>query len=74
LTTRLLVFDTTHHALWAEQIAQDGALGAQVVPAPAEAEAKCDLALEVLEEDADRLLAALMNAAVPFRVWVSGGP
>jgi hypothetical protein len=72
VNTRLLVFDTTHHALWAEQIASEARLGAEVVPAPAEAEAKCDLALEVLDEDADALLAALMNAAVPFRVWVSG--
>lgn len=73
MTTRLLVFDTTHHALWAEQVAQEGSFGAEVVPAPAEADAKCDLALEVLEEDADALLAALMNAAVPFRVWISRG-
>ncbi len=72
MTTRLLVFDTTHHALWAEQVALANAFGAEVVPAPAEADAKCDLALEVLEEDADALIATLMNEGVPFRLWLSG--
>ncbi len=69
--TRVLVFDTTHHALWAEQIATDLRVGAQVIPAPADAKAKCDLALEVLEEDAERLLASLREAGVPFAVYVS---
>jgi hypothetical protein len=64
---RILVFDTTHHALWAEQVALDRALGAQVMPAPADAEAKCDLALEVLEEDAEALETALLQEGVPFR-------
>lgn len=72
MKTRLLVFDTTHHALWAEQVAQQHALAAEVVPAPAEAQAKCDLALAVLEEDADALSAALTDEGVPFRLWLSG--
>lgn len=67
----ILVFDTTHHALWAEQVAQQHRLGALVVPAPADAEAKCDLALEVLDEDADALAAALTTAGVPWRRYVS---
>jgi hypothetical protein len=65
----LLVFDTTHHALWAEQIALEGRLGVEVVPAPADSNAKCDLALEYLPEDGPALLDALAQAGVPFRTW-----
>lgn len=69
--TRILTFDTTLHALWAEQIALERALGAQVVPAPPDAHAKCDLALEVLEEDAAALEHALRTAGVEFRRYVT---
>ena len=66
---RVLVFDTTHHALWAEQVARERSLGAEVVPAPAASDAKCDLALEYLPEDETSLLAALREAGVPFRIF-----
>ena len=66
---RVLVFDTTHHALWAEQVARECGLGAEVVPAPAASDAKCDLALEYLPEDELALLAALRTAGVPFRTF-----
>ena len=66
---RVLVFDTTHHALWAEQVAREGNLGAEVVPAPAASDAKCDLALEYLPADETALLDALRAAGVPFRVF-----
>jgi len=69
VTTRILVFDTTHHALWAEQIALERALGAQVIPAPADSMAKCDLALEVLEEDAEALLAGLRAEGVAYKEY-----
>ena len=65
----LLVFDTTHHALWAEQLARERLLGVEVVPAPAASGAKCDLALEYLPEDESALLDALHASAVPFRIW-----
>jgi len=67
--TLIFTFDTTHHALWAEEIARAGRLAVQVVPAPREARAKCDLALEVLSEDADRLSAALAAHGIPFRIF-----
>jgi hypothetical protein len=70
--SRILVFDTTLHALWAEQIAVDLALGAQVVPAPKDANAGCELALEVLDEDAPALERALEEAGVEFRRYVRG--
>jgi hypothetical protein len=66
---RVLVFDTTHHALWAEQVARDRGFGAEVVPAPAGSQAKCDLALEFLREDEAALLASLDEAGVPWRLF-----
>ena len=64
----IFTFETTHHALVAEQVARDRLLGAQVVPAPAGARAGCDLAVEVLPEDAAALAAGLAEAQVPFSV------
>lgn len=69
--TRLFVFDTTHHALHAEQVGLARGLGIQVVPAPADAHAKCDLALECLAEDADALETAMREAEVPYRLHVT---
>ncbi|MBV9107865.1 MAG: DUF3343 domain-containing protein, partial [Gemmatimonadetes bacterium] len=51
----LFTFDTTHHALWAEEVARERGIPAEVVPAPAAAHARCNLALETLPGDADRL-------------------
>lgn len=66
---RVLVFETTHHALWAEQVAREAALAAEVIPAPAAARAKCDLALEYLPEDEAALLRALAVAGVAWRIF-----
>lgn len=66
---RVLVFDTTHHALWAEQVALEGRYGVAVIPAPAHSHAKCDLALEYLPEEETALLAALEAAGVPFLLF-----
>ena len=66
---RLLTFDTTHHALLAEQIAHENGLAAEVTPAPPESGAKCDLAIEYLMEEEDSLLRVLREADVQFRVF-----
>lgn len=66
---RVLVFETTHHALWAEEVARGLRLGAEVVPAPAASRAGCDLALEALDEDLATLLGALRERAIAFRVF-----
>jgi hypothetical protein len=66
---RLLTFDTTHHALYAEQLAHEHGLAAQPVPAPPEAGAGCDIALEYLPEE-ERLLVELLRANdVACRLW-----
>jgi hypothetical protein len=69
----LLTFATTHDALRAEQVAGEARLGAQVVPAPAAAKAKCGLALECRVEDMPALVAALAAADVRYGVYVRIG-
>ncbi|MEX0906859.1 MAG: DUF3343 domain-containing protein [Gemmatimonadota bacterium] len=66
---RLLTFDTTHHALHAEQLALEHGLAAQVTPAPADSKAKCDLALEYLPDEEPQLIALLRDAGVEFAVY-----
>ena len=65
----LLTFDTTHHALHAEQIAHANGLAADVTIAPPESGAKCDLALEYLPEEEAALLDLLRSAAIEFRLF-----
>lgn len=62
----LFTFGTTHHALWAEEIARESGIPAEVVPAPAEANARCNLALETLPEEIGRLADVLEGEGVPF--------
>ena len=73
MSVRVLVFETTHHALWAEEVARDMRLGVEVVPAPAASRAGCDLAIAALEEDLEELLAALRERGIVFRVFESAG-
>lgn len=68
-TRPLLVFDTTHHAVWAEQVAHEADCAAEIEPAPAAAKAKCSLALAYLEEEEAKLLAALERAGAPYRKY-----
>jgi hypothetical protein len=70
--TCLLTFDTTHHALWAEQLAQEHGLAAQPTPAPPESGALCDIALEYLPEEELQLRDVLTSAGIEFRSWQSG--
>lgn len=67
--TRLLTFDTTHHALLAEQLAHDHGFAADVTPAPPESKAMCDLALEILPEELDAVVHLLRAHDVQFSVW-----
>jgi hypothetical protein len=67
--TRLLTFDTTHHALFAEQLAHEHGLAAEPTPAPPDAGALCDIALEFLPEEEEQLVALLLNAGMAFRIW-----
>ena len=66
MTPALFSFDTTHMALWAEEVARDRGIPAEVVPAPEEIEAKCGLALETLPDRAEDLRLALEEEGVVF--------
>jgi hypothetical protein len=63
------VFDTTTAALWAEEVAEERAIPAELVPAPAASRAKCDLALVTLPDRCADLEAALQGEGVPHRRW-----
>jgi hypothetical protein len=66
---RILVFDTTHHAMWAEEIAREQGVAVEVVPAPEGVDAKCGMALEVLPESLDSLQDALSKEGIPFTLY-----
>jgi hypothetical protein len=68
---RIFTFDTTHHALWAEEVARERDIPAEAIPAPAAANAHCSLALETLPGDVVRLSAALDDEGVPFALYSS---
>ena len=69
LPHRTFLFDTTNAALWAEEVARDAGIPVEVIPAPAESRAKCDLALITLPGCSVRLAEALAAAGVAFRAW-----
>lgn len=68
----LFTFDTTHHALWAEEVASASGIPSELVPAPAAANARCNLALETFPESFERMRTALREAGVPFGVHPGG--
>ena len=71
---RIFTFDTTHHALWAEEVAREREIPAEVIPAPPAAHARCNLAIETLPEDVGRLSEALEEAGVAFALYESPSP
>lgn len=66
-------FETTHHALWAEEIAGERRIPVEVVPAPPEARARCNLALLTLPGEVAALAAALDEEGAPFRIYERTG-
>ena len=65
----LYLFDTTHNAIWAEEVARERGIPAEVVSAPAEAKAKCGLALRTSGDHCQALAAALVSEGVQFRPY-----
>lgn len=63
------VFESTNAALWAEEVAAERGIPVEVVPAPADSDAKCDLALITPDARVDELERALLDAGVTFRRW-----
>ncbi len=71
---RIFTFDTTHHAMWAEEVAGERGIAAEVIPAPPAAHARCNLAIETFPDDVERLEAALGEEGVPFALYRSSSP
>lgn len=69
MSERVFTFDTTHHALWAEDVAAERGIPAEVVPAPAASNAKCALALRTFPDRFEALAAALAEEGVPCRPY-----
>jgi hypothetical protein len=66
---KILVFDTTHHAMWAEEVAREQGVAVEVIPAPEGVDAKCGMALEVLPESLEDLRAMLDKEGIPFKLY-----
>ena len=67
------VFDTTHHAIWAEEVAEERGIPAEVVPAPPEAKASCMLALRTFPDRVPDLVAAFSEEGIRFRIHSPDG-
>lgn len=65
----VFTFDTTHHALWAEEVAGEAGIPVEVIPAPPAAGARCNLALAALPHDVPRLAEELRAGGVPFALF-----
>lgn len=65
----VFTFDTTHHALWAEEVAGEAGIPVEVIPAPPAAQARCGLALATLPGDVPRLADELRAGGVPFALF-----
>jgi hypothetical protein len=70
MSTAIFTFDTTHHALWAEEIARDLGIGHEVIAAPAAARARCSIAIQILPEDVLKFEAALSKSGIDSRMHV----
>jgi len=67
-SAHVFIFETTHHAMWAEDVAREQAIPVEVVPAPPEGGAKCGIALRIPESRAAELTNALDEERILYRV------
>lgn len=69
--TRTFVFETTHHAMWAEDVARDQTIPAQVVPAPPDGGGRCGVALRTPSNRAKELAQALDEERILYTILKS---
>ncbi len=65
-----LTFETSNHALWAEELARERRIPVEVVPAPPQSEALCGLALLLPHARVEELEAACSDEGIRFRRWI----
>ncbi|TVP49826.1 MAG: DUF3343 domain-containing protein [Gemmatimonadales bacterium] len=63
---RVFVFESSHLALWAEDVARERSVPVKVVAAPAGTSATCGLALEIPASEAASLEAAFTDEGIAF--------
>jgi hypothetical protein len=69
VTGCLYLFETTHQAMWAEEVAREQGIPAEVVGAPADAKAKCGLALRTEGTHCEALQLAMTTQGIEFRTY-----
>jgi hypothetical protein len=65
----IYLFETTHQAMWAEDVAREQGIPAEVVGAPADAKAKCGLALRTVGAHCGALEVAMATQGIEFRAY-----
>jgi hypothetical protein len=69
----VFTFETTHMALWAEEVAQEEGIPHEVIPTPPGLDAGlCDLALATLADRVTQMSASLEAAGVIYRAPENG--
>jgi hypothetical protein len=63
---RIFVFESSHYALWAEDVARERSVSVKVVPAPTDETASCGLALEIPAAEAEGLREAFEEEGIAF--------
>lgn len=63
---RTFVFESSHYALWAEDVARERSISVKVVPAPTGETASCGLALEIPAAEAEGLRKAFEEEGIAF--------
>ena len=61
------VFETTNLTMWAEDVARERGIPAEVAPAPPEADDACGLSLRTTAEHAPALETAMADEGIDFR-------
>ena len=69
VATVTFVFETSHHAFLAEDLAAEASVPVEVVPAPSNASAKCGIALRVAAERAGDLEETLQGNDVTYETF-----
>jgi hypothetical protein len=65
----IYLFETTHQAMWAEEVARESRIPAEIVAAPAGAKARCGLALQTMRASCEALSAAMESEGIEFRLY-----
>ncbi len=66
---KIVVFENSQHAQWAEEVARARGFAVEVIPAPQGSQMPCGMALEVLEETFEDLEAVFAQEGIPFKVY-----